>query len=441
MRSAFAVSVLISFSLLLSKMSGLFREAILASKLGATATADAFILILTLPDFMVGLLLSGGISAALLPLLKQSEGVRRFSLLRSAAFIITSLFVLLALILSIFAEFFIRLFLPLVNFSAQPDFIIGFNVSMIALPIAALIGVSASYLQTIGRFIVPSLSVLVFNCAICIYLLLFSNNEHGLISFGTVVLIAALLRLSFQSIFMLDALKPLPSRPSPLPKRFIQRFIAGAFGFSVITSAVFIFRSLHALNGEGYMTTFNYAHKLFQLPTGFLVGPITIVLLQILSGINNSDKRSFGTHAYSGMLAGLNLACIAAVLGWLYMPIVVRIIFGHGVMTTAECLDITNVARSIFIALPFYALLHIGAIALNVQGRQKLFALNSFVGLTAGVLLCLTCIYFGWQHYAAAIGFAFFNLVSATLCVVNIFGCIGDNLDLPARHQYRTQIN
>ena len=328
----------------------------------------------------------------------------------------------LALLLAIFAETVIRLFIPLADFSALTGFIIGFNLSMIALPVAALIGVSASYLNTIGRFTIPGLSVLVFNGTICIYLLLPFIDPSDLIYFGAVVVLAAVLRLLFQFSFMLETLRTFRGSPPPWPTRFIRRFIAGTLGFGVMVGAVIVFRSLHALNGEGQMAAFNYAHKLFELPAALLIAPVAIVLLQVLSGLDHADKNSFEDHVRKGMLAGLTLACIATSLGWLYMPTAVRIIFEHGAMTTAESERITKIARSIFSALPFYSLLQVGAIALNVQGRPKLMTINSCAGLVAGVAFCGVLNYLGWGDNAAAIGFLTFNLVAASLCIGAIFG-------------------
>ena len=415
-------SILVSGSLLLGRLSGFIREALLATSLGTSSSADAVILILTLPDFMVGLLISGGISAALVPVLKQHSHIDRIFILRRAGLVITLGFAGIAILLAIFAEMVIRLFIPQVNFSTLTDFVTGFNLSMLALPVAALIGVSASYLNTVGRFTISGLSVLVFNGTICVYLLLPFVDPRDLIFFGLVVVLAVLLRLLFQMGFMLEAFQKLKGTPPPWPKRFIPRFIAGTASFSVIVGSVIVFRSLHAINGEGQMAAFNYAHKLFELPAALLIAPIAIVLLQILSGLDRTQKRSFTNHTLQGMLSGLTIACIATSLGWLYMPTAVDIIFGHGVMSTAESDRITWIARILVSALPFYALLQVGAIALNVQGRPNRVTANSVAGLVAGVAFWGLFSSLGWSGNAAGAGFLIFNIVASMLCIRSIFG-------------------
>ncbi len=422
MNSALSASVLISATLLIGRLSGFIRETLLANRLGTSASADAAILILTLPDFMVGLLLAGGFSAALVPVLKQHSGTDRLFLTHRSGLTITVLFVGLALLIAVFAEPVIRLFIPRVDFAALPDFVTGFNLSLMVLPIAALIGVSASYLNTVGRFTIPSLGVLVFNGTICIYLALPITDPAQLFGFAAVVLLAAVLRLLYQLRSMPEAMRALQGTPPPWPPGFLRKFVVGTVGFSVIVGASIVFRSLHALHGEGYMAVFNYAMKLFELPAALLIAPVAIVLLPTLSGLDPADTDTFEDYARTGMLAGLTLACVAAAAGGLFMPTIVRIIFEHGAMTPAESARITQTARVLVSALPLYALLQLSATALNAKGRPTLMMINSFIGLGAGVAFYGTLVALGWGEIASAAGFVMFQVVAAALCIGAVFG-------------------
>lgn len=427
MNTALSASVLISAALLFGRLSGFMRETLLASRLGTSASADAAILILTLPDFMVGLLLAGGFNAALVPVLKQHKGTDRLFLTRRSGLIITLVFVGLALLIAGFAESVILLFIPRVDFVALPDFISGFNLSLMALPVAALIGVSASYLNTVGRFTIPSLSVLVFNGAICIYLALPFVDPVQLIGFAAVVVLAAVLRLLFQLRAMPEAMRAPQGIPPSWPPGLMRKFVVGTLGFSVIVGAAIVFRSLHALNGEGYMAAFNYAQKLFELPAALLIAPVVIVLLPTLSGLDPTDTDTFEDYARKGMLAGLTLACVAAAAGGLFMPTIVRIIYEHGAMTPEESARITQTARVLVAALPLYALLQLSATALNVQGRPTLMMINSFVGLGVGVAFYGALVALGWGKNAAAAGFVMFHVAAAALCIGATFGWVLPN--------------
>ena len=53
--------------LLLSRVLGLLRESMQAAAFGSTGIGDAVIVMFTLPDLLVGILLSGALSYVLLP--------------------------------------------------------------------------------------------------------------------------------------------------------------------------------------------------------------------------------------------------------------------------------------------------------------------------------------------------------------------------------------
>ena len=72
-RIAGATAVL-AFGILAGRIAGLVREVTLASVLGTSEQADIAVLVLTLPDVLTAFLLSGAISAVLLP-----EFTRRIS--------------------------------------------------------------------------------------------------------------------------------------------------------------------------------------------------------------------------------------------------------------------------------------------------------------------------------------------------------------------------
>ena len=422
MNSVLITSVLLSAALMLGRISGLIRETLLANRLGASADADSAILLLTLPDFMVGLLLAGGFSAALVPALKSLDSRLRIILMRRISLIVVLGFIVLSFIFFLLSENIIRVFIPKVDFDAQPDFLVGFRISLVALPIAALVGVCASYLNTVGRFSLPSLSVLVFNASICTFLALPFYDPRSQVSFAFVVVFSSLLRLLFQFIGMPEIFRRHSSGSVLLPKDLGSKFFFGVLGYSVIVGSAIVFRSLYALNGDGFMATYNYGIKLFELPATILIAPVAIVLLPTLSAVHLNENDKFQDSALKGLLAALTLACVATCVGWLYMPTFVGIIFEHGAVTPDEAERITSVARVLILALPAYSLLQICATVLNAQGKPGLLLRFNFIGLVVGLLSYFFLFSISLKMVAAPAGFLVFNLVSTIFCIGAIFG-------------------
>lgn len=64
-RSLLSAGLFLSLALMAGRLAGFGREVLLASSLGLSEQADIAIVLLTVPDLLVNLLLSGGIGVAL----------------------------------------------------------------------------------------------------------------------------------------------------------------------------------------------------------------------------------------------------------------------------------------------------------------------------------------------------------------------------------------
>uniref|UniRef100_UPI0025CEEB85 lipid II flippase MurJ n=1 Tax=Roseobacter sp. TaxID=1907202 RepID=UPI0025CEEB85 len=162
-RSLLQASLLVSFAMLLSRLSGLFREQALAARLGIGAQTDAVVVILTLPDLLTAILMSGGFSAALVPALVRADPAARVALLQRITIFTCCASLTLAVLIFLGAETVVRLLAPSLDYSALTGFEDGFAISLLAIPVASVIGVSAAWLQSEGRAAVPGLAVLAFN--------------------------------------------------------------------------------------------------------------------------------------------------------------------------------------------------------------------------------------------------------------------------------------
>lgn len=429
MKSIFAASVVVSLALALSRLSGFVREVLLAARLGSSEVADGAILILTLPDFMVGLLLTGGINAALIPVLKELNGAERSQFLLRVFACVFCVFFVLSGVFIIGITQIVGLLAPELNMDELPDFQLAFSLSMLALPIAGLIGVSGSYLTTIGKFSIPGLSVLAFNCVLSSYIASRLPNGNALAGLGVVILCAALLRLGLHLYPMRSVIfrKAVLSSSGKFVVRktdgFALRFVQGIGAFSIMVGVPFIFRSLHATNGDGYLTLFNYGQKLYELPAAMLVAPVVVVLLPKLSAMVSQGDEALYTYVKRGLMAVLALSGIALGVGYLFMGTIVQLAFGYGAISEQDLADIAAITRLMLLAIPFYAISQISAITLNAMKRTNvLLALSAISLLTAlGHYMALANLVTGEQRAPVSfvIFFAVFGL-SSTMVVLPI---------------------
>jgi len=67
-----SAGLLVSGGILLGRLTGFLREVAVASRFGVSRDADIILFSLTLPDFLINLLMGGALAAALIPEFKRS---------------------------------------------------------------------------------------------------------------------------------------------------------------------------------------------------------------------------------------------------------------------------------------------------------------------------------------------------------------------------------
>jgi putative peptidoglycan lipid II flippase len=255
---------------------------------------------------------------------------------------------------------------------------------------AALIGVSVSYLNTVGKFSYAGLSVLIFNITLCGFLIVPDFAKWGVFGFGVAMIVANLLRLAFQ----LGAMKEVILTPlryiEPVSLKFIRVFLYGIASYALVVGAAVVFRTIHASGGDGELSAFNYANKLFELPAALLVAPVATVFLPLLA-----DNTQMGANEFEGKFlaacgAAWALSFSSGVLGHQFMELLVGLIYGYGSMSVAGLESIASVAKIMVLALPAYALFQICSVALNA----KMQTLRVFISTVFALMVGLGAAYF-----------------------------------------------
>jgi peptidoglycan biosynthesis protein MviN/MurJ (putative lipid II flippase) len=75
-KDIFLSSFIVTFGLLLGRLFGFLREVLIASKFGISSESDIATILLTIPDFLVGLIAGGALSAVLIPEFQKIENMR-----------------------------------------------------------------------------------------------------------------------------------------------------------------------------------------------------------------------------------------------------------------------------------------------------------------------------------------------------------------------------
>lgn len=412
-----------SLALLLSRISGLIREQVLGAKLGLGAEIDAVILVLTLPDLLIGLLLSGGFGAALIPALSKVDPGERVGLLRAISGWTLLASVGLAACVVAAMPVLVSALAPALDPSTLTFFTVGFALAACTIPVAAMVGLSSAYLNVKRFYSLPAYSVLAFNGTIIVYFLLgLRGSAVNFAVFGAVLLLASFLRLALQVIWMPEAI--IRSRTDArFAPGFARKFGQGVVAYSLVVAVPILYRSLFALEGPGSLTQFAYALRVFNLQIGLLVAPLIVVFLPMLSELHGAQKTAFKECTKLAAKAAFTMSAIAAVLTAFFARPIAALLFGYGALSGEGADRVASTTVVLMIGLPFMALFHIMAAALNASGRTQRVLFYSLAALGISLVLYFALLAFGASPaLSAKLGMAAFSVAACSLGMLGVLG-------------------
>ena len=193
-------SLILAASYLFSAMLGLFRDHLLANKLGAGNELDVYYAAFTVPDFITLILVFGAISAAMIPIFSAYHAKSKDEAWEYVSALLNTFLIFLIIIcifLIIITPFLISLTAP--GFSgAKRDAVIMLMRIMFLSPI--ILGISnmiSGILQVFHRFLVTALAPIFYNIGIIIGILFFLPR-FGLVGLTMGVILGAVFHLIIQ---------------------------------------------------------------------------------------------------------------------------------------------------------------------------------------------------------------------------------------------------
>lgn len=284
--------------ILTSKITGFFRDIVLAQTFGAGEITDAYLTALNIP-----VVLFDGISAALgttfIPIyfkIKSSKGqeeVNKFtSNILNIVIIISLIFVLLGVI---FAPYIVKIFA--VGFKGDVfDLTVNYSKILIfSMVFIAINGLVSSYLVASGNVYISGAITIPFNIFVIIAIIFASVTESYVMVYGT--LIAYIAQLLFQLPLLIK--KGYKHRLTVNLRdeniRQILFLVIPVFLGSYINQInAVVNRTLASTLDSGSITALNYANKLNMFAVGVIAVAISTIMYPILSKLaSEGNKKLF----------------------------------------------------------------------------------------------------------------------------------------------------
>ncbi|MEI7531567.1 MAG: murein biosynthesis integral membrane protein MurJ [Betaproteobacteria bacterium] len=352
----------VSSMTMLSRITGLLRETLIARTFGASELTDAFNVAFRLPNLLRRLFAEGAFSQAFVPILGEIEAKNgpkaSFELINAVA---TLLFwsLLVAVIAGVlFAP--VLLILMASGFKNASNYEIGINLTRIMFPYIGLISLTslaAGILNTNKRFLIPAITPVLLNLGmIGAALLLAPYLKEPIYALGAGVIIGGILQLAIQ----IPALKQIGMLPNiglhyrtikaaaqhPDAKRILRLMGPAIFAVSVSQISLIINTNIASHLETGSVSWLSFADRLMEFPTALLGVAVGTVLLPSLSKANASnDLEQIGALVHWGVKLTFILATPAAIALFIFsIPLSASLynygkFSGHDVLMTSYALQ------------------------------------------------------------------------------------------------------
>jgi len=306
---------------MLSRVSGLVRDLLIARYFGAGTEMDAFTVAFRIPNLLRRLFAEGAFAQAFVPIfaeVKIREGPERTH--RLLNHVASALFwVLLALSILGVAGAPLLVAAIATGFWHSPAFDLATLLTRWMFPyilFMSLIACSGGVLNAFGRFAVPAFTPVLLNVSmIGLTLLVGRSMEPPILVLAIAVLLGGILQLAIQvpalvRVGMLPRLSGVRACFADAGvRRVLRQMLPAVFAVSVAQLSLIINTNIASRLGTGSNSWLYYADRLMELPTALLGVAIGTVLLPTLSTAHaTSDDR----HYRQLLDWGLRLTCLLA---------------------------------------------------------------------------------------------------------------------------------
>lgn len=414
---------------LLSRVTGLIRDLLVARFFGASAATDAFFLAFSLPNLLRRLFAEGAFSQAFVPILgeyKNTRGEEQTRILVDD--VATLLFWMLMLVTAIgviAAPLIIYIVAP--GFADEPErFSLAVQMLRIMWPyilLISLVAFAGGILNTYSRFSIPAFTPVLLNLSFIVAMLGFAHFFHPPIY---VLAWAVLAGGVAQLLLQWSALR----RVGKLPrirwnlrsawadegvKRILRQMGPAVLGVSVAQISIVINRIFQSFLETGSISWLFYADRLMEFPTGMLGVALGTILIPFLTKAHvEQDHSSYNQLLDWGLRLTFLLALPASVaLAILSLPLIATL-FHHGQFSARDALMSAQ-------ALTAYAVGLLGLISVKVlapafYAKQDIKTPVKIAVLVLMLTQLMNLAFIGWlKHAGLALSISLAACINAAL--------------------------
>jgi len=385
-----------SFGILLSRITGLGRDVLMASALGASVWSDMFFVAFKLPNLFRRIFAEGAFTQAFMPSFIAS---RHKGVFATAIFLRFLLFLMgFSLIVTLFPEPMTKLMAwgwswDLIDQTAPLTAINFWYLDLIF-----IVTFLATLLQYKEHFATTALSTALLNISMICALWLYMKEDPKTVAYALsiAVLIGGVLQIAAHLFtlkhfnlhkLLIGGWKYRNSKDvKEEEKHFKSLFLPGILGNSTPQISAFVDTLLATFLMSGSVSFLFYANRVFQLPLALIaIATATVLFPTVSKALKNGDEEK----AYANLTQAfwlLSFLLGAAMLGgMLFAEPIVWLLFERGKFTQAETLQTAYVLQMYMVGLLPFGLAKLFSLFLYASHRHKKAAKVAVYSLIASV--------------------------------------------------------
>ncbi|MEQ8735446.1 MAG: murein biosynthesis integral membrane protein MurJ [Rhodospirillaceae bacterium] len=400
--SLFRAFATVSGMTLISRITGLMRDILIAGVLGAGLAADAFLIAFQFPNLFRRLFAEGAFSAGFVPIFSEvfekegHEKARRFAE-DSFAVLATVLFCFVLLMM---------IAMPIALFAIAPGFgnIPGqmeratelARISFPYLLFISLVSLQSGVLNALDRFAAAAVTPVLLNLTLIsavAFALASGVDTSEALAWG--VAIAGVIQFAWLAWRVRVAGMPLGlvrPRLTPRVRQLLRRILPVVFGASLYQLNLLVDKIIATLVAVGAVSWLYLADRVNQLPLGVIGVGIGVALLPMLSRSIQSDNAAEALKAQNRAVEISLILTLPAAVGILILahPIA-AVLYERGAFTASDRQAVGSALAAFALGLPAYVL--IKALAPGFFSRQdtatpvKISAAAMLVNIVLNLLL------------------------------------------------------
>ena len=382
---------------LLSRVTGLARETLIARAFGASQYTDAFYVAFRIPNLLRRLSAEGAFSQAFVPILafdpEIAEGQVRKALVDAMSTVLAGALAVLSVVGIAGASWVVFAVASGLHSDGQA-FPLAVTMTRIMFPYIVFISLTtlaSGVLNTYKSFSLPAFAPVLLNVAfIAAAVFVAPHLKVPVFALAWAVIVGGVLQFLVQlpglkkiDMVPLIGLNPLRALRHPGVKRVLAKMVPATFAVSVAQLSLIINTNIASRLGQGAVSWINYADRLMEFPTALLGVALGTILLPSLSKAHvDADSHEYSALLDWGLRVTFLLAAPSALALFFFATPLTATLFNYGKF---DAHTVTMVAR----ALATYGIGLVGIILIKIlaPGFYAKQDIKTPVKIAIGVLI------------------------------------------------------